>query len=270
MKTLNFPKNIQYLVCSDFDETYFAHQLSNPSDVKALDQFLARNAEQKGILFGIISASTKEMIEACLKIGHYDYYPHFISTNSGTEIYYMQNGKFIRDEVYHEKFKQLNFNKSVILDIEQQLKDDNIQLITQLPFENAPFSRNYYYKSLGNIDQQNIEKIKSLGRAHHFNVNVSRCNPLIGDPEDHYDVDFYPDIAGKHAVVKYLMQQFNIPYDNTFAFGDSGNDILMLKEVKHGYLVSNATPEAKSLYQHHTVSSYNKGILESLMHYFEE
>lgn len=270
MKTLHFPENIQYLVCSDFDETYFAHDLSNPKDVQALDQFLADNTASKGILFGIVSASTKEMIESCLEIGHYTHYPHFISTNSGTEIYYVKDGKLLLDEDYHNKFQQLNFNKSVILDIEQQLKNQNIDLITQIPFENAPFSRNYYYKGLGDIDTKNIETIKSLGKAKQFIVNVSKCNPLIGDPEGHYDVDFYPLIAGKHAVVKYLSQKFNIHPDHTFAFGDSGNDLLMLNEVKHGYLVSNATPEAKSSYAQHTVNPYNRGILETLTRFFEE
>ncbi|MGV2928548.1 HAD-IIB family hydrolase [Macrococcus capreoli] len=270
MKPLQIPDNIQYLVCSDFDETYFAHDLSNPEDVKALDTFLAQYATSKGILFGIISASTKEMIETCLEKGHYAYYPHFISTNSGTEIYYVEGGKLIRDADYYQQFQQLNFDKSVILNIEQQLKEDNIHLITQIPFEHAPFSRNYYYEGLGAIDAHNIDKIKKLGAAHNFIVNVSKCNPLIGDPEGYYDVDFYPSIAGKHAVVKYLTQKFNIDPDNTFAFGDSGNDLLMLNEVKHGYLVSNATPEAKAKYKQHTHSPYNKGILETLAHYFEE
>ncbi|MCG7418992.1 HAD-IIB family hydrolase [Macrococcoides goetzii] len=270
MKSLHFPENVEYLICSDFDETFFAHDLSNPEDVLALDAFLEQNVVAKGILFGIISASTKEMIEACFDKGNYRHYPHFISTNSGTEIYYVKNNKLIRDETYHNKFQQLNFDKSVILNIEEQLKQQNIDLITQTPFENAPFSRNYYYCSLGELDAENIDIIKTTGKKHNFIVNVSKCNPKIGDPENHYDVDFYPSIAGKHAVVQYLMDKFNIDRDHTFAFGDSGNDLLMLNSVKHGYLVSNATEEAKSKYKHHTNSPYNRGILEGLQHYFKE
>lgn len=270
MESLHFPENIQYLVCSDFDETYFAHDLSNAQDVIALNQYVARISEPRGILFGIISASTKKMIQTCLEKGHYTHYPHFISTNSGTEIYYVHDGKLTLDEAYHNRFKQLNFDKSVILNIEAQLKSHNIHLITQTPFENAPFSRNYYYEGQGEIDAHNITRIKALGEAHNFIVNVSQCNPKIGDPEGYYDVDFYPSIAGKHAVINYLMEKFNIPFEHTFAFGDSGNDLRMLNEVRHGYLVSNATPEAKSLYHQHTVSPYNKGILEILMRYFKE
>ncbi|WP_414054422.1 HAD-IIB family hydrolase [Macrococcus equi] len=270
MKSHHFPSTVQYLVCSDFDETYFAHNLSNAPDVKDLDKYIHQSADKYGILFGIISASTKEMIETCFSIGHYDYYPHFISTNSGTEIYYVKDNEFVRDEDYHTFFKDLNLDKSIIIDIEEQLRKENIDLITQKPFENAPFSRNYYYKAIGEKDKEHIEKIKSLGKAHNFNVNVSKCNPLIGDPEGYYDVDFYPSIAGKHAVVNYLTQKFNINPEHTFAFGDSGNDISMLNAVKHGYLVSNATEEAKSLYQRHTNAPYNKGILEILTHHFEE
>lgn len=270
MNALTIPDNIRYLVCSDFDETFFAHDLSNKADVLALDAYIASNASRHGILFGIISASTKAMIEHCFEIGHFKHYPHFISTNSGTEIYYFKNNEWVRDETYHEYFKALNFDKQVILDIEAQLKTEGIKLITQKPFIDAPFSRNYYYESIGAIDNDNIARIKELGSAFDFNVNVSKCNPLIGDPEGYFDVDFFPSIAGKHAVVKYLMAKYNIHQNNSFAFGDSGNDILMLKHVEHGYLVNNATSEAKALHHKHTQSSYNKGILETLTRHFEE
>lgn len=268
MKTIYFPEHITSLACSDFDETYFAHQHSHPEDVKALESFIAQYAH-KGLLFGIVSASTKEMIESCLKHGPNEIYPHFISTNSGTEIFYFDDEQWRRDEDYHKKFVN-NYDKSIILNIERVLKSKNIDLITQTPFINAPFTRNYYYKMIDKeTDEKNFDIILKLAEQHHFCVNISMCNPLIGDPENHYDIDFYPQIAGKHAIVRYLMDKFGIPQSETFAFGDSGNDIKMLRAVNYGYLVNNATPDAKKLYPNITENTYNKGITEVLTAHFK-
>lgn len=270
MKSLHFPNNIHALACSDFDETYFAHQYKHQESIIEMES-LINALSYKGLLFGIVSASTREMIEECLAEGHYTYYPHFISTNSGTEIYYIQDGTWVLDEDYHAQFVNQQYDKAIILHIEEELNQQGINLITQEPFIHAPFSRNYYYPAVDETtDMHNIELIKQQAELHNYLVNISKCNPLIGDPEDHYDVDFFPISAGKHAVVQYLIKKFKIDHEHTFAFGDSGNDIRMLNAVKHGYLVNNATEEAKSLYSHVTLNQYNKGIHEVLSAHFKE
>ena len=61
-----------------------------------------------------------------------------------------------------------------------------------------------------------------------------------------------------------MCEYYQVPLANTIAFGDSGNDVEMLKTVKHGYLLGNATEEAKGLHDKVTVSHYSSGILEVL------
>lgn len=262
MKHLNFPQTIDYLVCSDFDETYFAHDLANAEDVKALDDYIAAT---DNVLFGIVSASTIEMIEDCLAKGHFKYRPHFISSNSGTELRFYQQGTAQYDEAYEQQLLDQGFTKSTIMEVEAQLAEEGIPLTVQLPFADAPFSRNYYYQeSDQQTDEWHFKRIRELAAARSLIVNISKCNPLIGDPADHYDVDFFPATAGKDAVVHYLINKYNISHDNTCAFGDSGNDIKMLNAVKHGYLVSNATPEAKKLFSQVTDEPYSRGILTTL------
>ncbi|RXK18659.1 HAD-IIB family hydrolase [Macrococcus sp. DPC7161] len=261
MKTYHFPSNIRTLVCSDFDETYFAHHLQNKEDVQDFEKTMPNLIKDYDILFGIVSASTKAMLQHALEIGHFTYMPHFMSCNSGTEIYYIKDNEWIKDTDYDQLYQQAGINKSVILDIEDTLKSKGIGLITQTPFINAPYSRNYYYKATSpQVDEQRFETIRTLANEHGFIVNISMCNPMIGDPEGHYDVDFLPKISGKDAVVKYLMDKFNIDHQNTFAFGDSGNDIRMLNHVKHGYLVANATADAKQKFDHVLPYEYVKGI----------
>ncbi|GGB07972.1 HAD-IIB family hydrolase [Macrococcus hajekii] len=255
------PRHIHALACSDFDETYFAHDRSNAEDVAALTQFLST---QTDLLFGIVSASTLDMITSCLDEMQMEY-PHFISSNSGTELYYYKEGELIYDQSYEEVLLEQGFSKTTIIETVEQLEQEGIHLELQALFVNAPFSRNYYYyETEAEQDKLHLERIRNIATQHGLIVNISKCNPLIGDPANAYDVDFFPQRAGKDAIVRYLIQKYDIDFEQTYAFGDSGNDIKMLKAVKHGYLVSNATAEAKSLYPHHASHPYNKGILSIL------
>ncbi|UQZ75747.1 hypothetical protein C2I17_14980 [Niallia circulans] len=77
--------------------------------------------------------------------------------------------------------------------------------------------------------------------------------------------------TGKRAVADFVMKQFKISVANTFAFGDSGNDIEMLKAVEHGYLLNNATGEAKQLHNRITPEPYVKGIKNvCMLHFYRE
>ncbi|PGE98030.1 HAD family hydrolase, partial [Bacillus pseudomycoides] len=46
--------------------------------------------------------------------------------------------------------------------------------------------------------------------------------------------------------------------------GDSGNDLKMLQAVKFGYLLENATSEAKNGHERLTIGSYSEGILNTI------
>ena len=53
---------------------------------------------------------------------------------------------------------------------------------------------------------------------------------MAGDPENSYDVDFIPLRTGKPYIVDFILDKFAIERENSFAFGDSGNDVDMLKK----------------------------------------
>lgn len=262
MKYMHFPENINALVASDFDETYYAHAMDNIDDVKALTDYLSSSSD---VLFGIVSASTIDMIHDCLAAEHFTHYPHFISSNSGTELRFYKEGKEIYDIDYEKTLLKQGFTKQTILNVVAELQNEGIELMIQQPFIHAPFSRNYYYRETGH-DEEAFQHIRNKALENNLIVNISKCNPLIGDPADCYDVDFFPKTAGKDAVVRYLIERFHVPFEQTFAFGDSGNDIKMLQSVRHGYLVNNATAEAKLLHSTVAEHPYNKGILTTLQH----
>ena len=51
--------------------------------------------------------------------------------------------------------------------------------------------------------------------------------------------------VNKGGAVRELLKQYGISADEAMAFGDQWNDLEMLKTVKYGYLMGNATDELK-------------------------
>lgn len=50
----------------------------------------------------------------------------------------------------------------------------------------------------------------------------------------------------KSSVVKQIAQLESINHENTYGFGDSGNDVELLTYAQHGIVVANANPRAKA------------------------
>ena len=67
---------------------------------------------------------------------------------------------------------------------------------------------------------------------------------------------------GERALDK-LWNELHIPIENTYAFGDSKNDMEMLETVAHPMVMGDATPELKECYPA-TDSIYHDGIEKGL------
>ena len=72
--------------------------------------------------------------------------------------------------------------------------------------------------------------------------------------------------VNKGLTVKVMLEKYNISPQNTMAFGDQWNDLEMLKFVKYGYLMGNATEELKKEFSSDriTLSNDEDGIYEVL------
>ena len=77
-------------------------------------------------------------------------------------------------------------------------------------------------------------------------------------------MDFISRGAGKEEIVKFILKKFAVDRENSFAFGDSGNDLKMLRTVGNGYLLANATEEAKRKYNRIAEGPYTDGIYKTL------
>ncbi|WP_117169426.1 HAD-IIB family hydrolase [Paraliobacillus sediminis] len=262
-------ENPKQIVFCDFDETYYPHKLNKVREqyIYELEDYLAEKSKIGELIVGWVTGSDSASILEKLNRGKFRYLPHFIASNLGTEItYYTEEHFGEQDSDWNSRLNNSVFTEKTIEYILNHLQElDKIYLSPQTQLGSSRYKRNFYYQQQNELsDKKNLLTIETVCKKYGIAVNINRCNPLAGDPEDSYDVDFIPLGTGKEKVVQFMLDKYNVQHENTFAFGDSGNDLRMLKAVKHGYLVENATKEAKAAHSKVTVGEYAQGIISIL------
>ncbi|MDZ8026463.1 MAG: HAD-IIB family hydrolase [Nostoc sp. DedQUE11] len=267
-KLLPYVPQPKYVVFTDFDETYLAHQNEecHKSDRNELEEYLLNQSYEKQIILGWVTGSSLTSIFSKINKYGLKVLPNFIASSLGTELTYFNQKQYgEKDKTWQNNLKKTGFSEKLVNNLVSILKLDDIHLTPQPQIQDSRFLKNYYYHQQNKeVDSQAILQIKNIAKKAGISVNISQCNPLCGDPENCYDVDFTPSGTGKKDIVNFILKQTNINYKNSIAFGESGNDIEMLQAVEHGYLVGNATSEAKKLHSRIEENEYTKGILSVL------
>ncbi|SPZ97672.1 hydrolase [Staphylococcus aureus] len=137
-----------------------------------------------------------------------------------------------------------------------------VEFIPQRAFEGNETHYNFYFHSTGNHnnDRRILEVLVRYANDQNYTARFSRSNPLAGDPENAYDIDFTPSNAGKLYATQFLMKKYNIPVKSILGFGDSGNDEAYLSYLEHAYLMSNSRDEALKQKFRLTKYPYYQGI----------
>ena len=78
-------------------------------------------------------------------------------------------------------------------------------------------------------------------------------------------IEFSPIGIDKLTGVKFLQSKFNIKDENIYCFGDSGNDVPMIKNVFHGVAMGNASKELLEVANEWTDTNDNEGIYKYLL-----
>ncbi|WP_010531772.1 Cof-type HAD-IIB family hydrolase [Lentibacillus jeotgali] len=84
----------------------------------------------------------------------------------------------------------------------------------------------------------------------------------------HGSIDLIVPGFHKASGIQFLQQKWDIKDDETMAFGDGGNDIEMLKHVKYGFAMENASDEVKNIANYIAPSNEESGVLEIIDQYF--
>ncbi len=73
--------------------------------------------------------------------------------------------------------------------------------------------------------------------------------------------------VNKGTGVKAVIEKMNIPFENTYAFGDGTNDIEMIKAVCHGVAMGECADGARNAAEYVTDTVINEGITKAFKHY---
>ncbi|MGO4789355.1 HAD-IIB family hydrolase [Paenibacillus sp. 2KB_20] len=275
MEVIYTPAVTEYLILFDFDETYYPHEClpEQLNMVYELEQYLQQLARKHQVKIAWVTGSSVQQIQAKMKIAGMTQLPHFIASNLGTEMWEVElDGQLVTVPSWAKIISASGFSRRDVEDLISELKSTfNIVLHEQTQFGQSGYKMNYYYYPVSAArTQYDISIIRHLAVNHGIGININICNPKAGDPEHAYDVDFIPAGTGKKAAVQFLMDYSQVLLSKTLAFGDSGNDIEMLRMVAHGYLLQNATAEAKSCHNNVAPYPYAEGILHVCRNFFGE
>ena len=140
------------------------------------------------------------------------------------------------DERTDEVFRLLNFPQPPSLSLREAAKGEIFQLV-------AFFTKEQ-------------EKAIMAVMPH---CEATRWNPLFSD--------VIPKGSSKQVGVDKMLDYFGISLDESMAFGDGGNDVLMLKHVGIGVAMGNAEDEVKQAADYVTDSVDEDGIEKALRHF---
>lgn len=83
----------------------------------------------------------------------------------------------------------------------------------------------------------------------------------------HQVVEFLPKGISKSTGIQWVCDTYGISREDTYAIGDSVNDIEMLEFVGHGIAMGNASEETKAVADYVTEEIHHHGVYQALMHF---
>lgn len=262
------PENPHTIIFCDFDETYYPHAPDEQEleEFHRLENLIASQAASGRFLFGWVTGSSLESIEKKMSVISAKLVPHFIASSMGSLVtYHDTDNNFAVDEQWIREMEKSGYSKLKISALIEAESSSHEKMSRQPSNNEWMYKQSYYLRSRSpSEDEQRIQQIRHMAEVENLSVNISRCNPKTNDPADCYDVDFTPKKTGKVDFVHYMCRKYGIAAQAAYAFGDSGNDIEMLKAVGHGYLVANATDDAKNLYSRVSPFSYSKALFNAI------
>lgn len=79
--------------------------------------------------------------------------------------------------------------------------------------------------------------------------------------------EIVPKSFSKATGIQFLMDYFQIPWERTFAFGDSSNDLPMLAFVKHSVVMGGANDDLKQMASYVTDTVEKDGLYRAMEHF---
>ncbi len=132
------------------------------------------------------------------------------------------------------------------------------------------------------LKQEQGERVKNIAGSVEFEINKlsvdAREEGLGGITEilkDEFDIiphnewlaEIVPKGYSKATGIQKVCELLQIAHEDTYAFGDSANDLEMLRYAAHGIAMGNGTEAAKEAADYVTTNLSDDGIKNGLLHY---
>lgn len=268
-KVLPQVNNPQYIGFSDFDETYIAYKQTKEElkALRSLEQFLCETAISQNLVFGWVTGSSYKYVKWKIAELKLKIMPHFIACDLGSTllIWDYEKNEYVENKIWSQPpDSSCTIADKAVVIIDELKNIFNADVFLQSPTQQSARKCSCYLNLRHRQLPEIFDHVKLRAKELKLGLNASACNVATGDPDGHCDIDFVPFGCGKDKVVKFLLEHYKIPFEQSMAFGDSGNDTKMLKAVKYGFVVDNATAEAKRMHNLHSKFGHAKAIEEEI------
>lgn len=259
----------EFAIFMDLDETYRPINSLNHgnSGIAALEAFWQKKSHDIRFLAGWVTGSNLVSVKA--KTADYvQVYPHFVASSLGSEFHWIKRGEFVESTEWNDRITATGFSSDCIADLVALIENKNINLIKQKAVYQGKYKSSFFLEKVSEHQfSHELATINELMSGYPVKLLVTQCSPAAGDPENYYDVEFLPICCGKDEAVKFVKELYGIALENTFAFGDSCNDLSMFANVGHAFWVENADAAARKNAYRLTTGIYCHGILHTLDQY---
>lgn len=194
----------------------------------------------------------------------------FVISSNGAEIYDRENNNII----YKSVMEKSDLKKILEYSLKHNLKysincgnfiiENEIESFDKIDIalENADIDQCVIYGA----DLEHIRKLNEVIKNME-NIDVVNYSRKI-DEDIELDEEPWMDVSNKDVskgnAIKKFINHFNIPIENTYAIGDSANDISMFKTAYYKVAMGNSIEEIKSLADEITLSNNENGVAKFL------
>lgn len=120
------------------------------------------------------------------------------------------------------------------------------------------------FKLLEVNDELSFEKFCLFKNAEEAWPDLSFLNDYAKMFKGDTFVEVVPLACSKGKAIRHLMKELNVDFENSYSFGDSINDVEMLKVTKHSVVMANAPDEVKKLGTYLAKKASEDGLYEAM------
>lgn len=257
------------LIASDLDGTL----LKNDNTISQYSVSVLKAAAQAGIPFIICTGRIYDSLKDILPVLPFCRYA---ITAMGADIYDTFEKKRIYSKPLEHEYAKVLITYALENNVHMHLYIDDIVYTSAMD----QYTERYFKDttSLGRlipgdvfqfIKGKNISKMLYMGEPEDIAVHSKHINELLKDKINNVSSDpmfaeFASLKAGKDTALKALCAQLGVRMDELIVFGDSGNDIAMLKNTGFSCAVANAWEEAKKAADIIVESNENDGVSKTV------